>query len=177
MMILDTAWDLEIRMIVPFDSIIFYPDDYNDKYIEEPAFQKLREVLNIELNVSKIVEDLYENRSNNPTITIYYSDRSFDDFILLDTKMDPTDQLDLITIGIRCKAEFGGLVRNYAHEFYTKRCEYNICYKEGNNAVRELYKIDFSLYSMFNEDKTISSSTKRFLSFFKSGELLKQIIP
>jgi hypothetical protein len=35
----ETMWDLEIKMLVPFDVMVFYPDDYKDEYIVEPSFQ------------------------------------------------------------------------------------------------------------------------------------------
>ncbi|MFE5322109.1 hypothetical protein ACFQ88_25880 [Paenibacillus sp. NPDC056579] len=167
-----TAWDLEIKMIVPYDSIIFYPDEYKDEYIEEPAFKKLREFLSIEINVSEIVEDLNNNRLRNSPVFIYYSERSFDNFIILDTERDPTDQLDLITICIRCTAKSGGVVRRYAHEFYTSRCNYNIIYYEGNNLIKSLYKIDFSLYNQFNEAEYKDVLARRYFKLFKSGEPL-----
>ncbi|MCU6793383.1 hypothetical protein OB236_14850 [Paenibacillus sp. WQ 127069] len=172
---LETAWDLEIKMIVPFHSIIFYPDDYKDEYIEEPTFKKLREFLNIEINVSEIVEDLRKNRPRNSTISVYYSESSFNQFILFDSDMDPTDQLDLITVCIRCTAEYGGTIRLYAHEFYTNCCEYNVIYSEGSYVIRDLYKINFSQNSKINKDECKEKLIKKNLKFFKSGELISTI--
>lgn len=173
---LDTAWDLEIRMIIPFHSLIFYPDDYKDEYVEEPTFEKLRKILNIDMNVSEIIEEIRSNRGNiNSAISIYYSEKTYKNFIIIDSEMDPTDQLDLITICIRCIATLGGVVRNYAHQFYTNCCEYNIIYSEGNYVVRNLYKIDFSLYSETSEQEYKNNILKKNIKFIKSGKFIKTI--
>ena len=168
-----TRWDLEIKMLVPFDVMIFYPDEDIDEYIVEPAFQKIMDLLNIKINITEIVEDLYENRGKNASISIYFSDNTYKDFILLDTYIDPTDQLDLIYICIRCVAENGGMIRNYAHEFYTKRCEYNIDYSEGNFTIRDLYKYDFSKFNPSSEIDYGQITKNRRINFYQAGALVK----
>ncbi|MHC1683058.1 MAG: hypothetical protein AB6733_08935 [Clostridiaceae bacterium] len=171
---LGTAWDLEIRMFVPFDTIIFYPDDFKDEYIEEPSFRKIRELLNIDIDVLNIAEEIYRDRKSS-YISVYYSKDCFKNYILFDVDIGATDQLDLITICIRCSSEFGGMIRQYAHEFYTSRCSYNIIYSEGNNEIRKLYNIDFSLYSEFYKNYPKSKILNRNLKLYQSGILLESI--
>lgn len=174
---LDTAWDLEIRMIIPYDSLIFYPDEYKDEHVEEPTFEKLRKHLDIDIDVAEIIEEIRNKRGRiNSTMSIYYSEHSYSNFIIVDSELDPRDQLDLITICIRCTANLGGVIRKYAHEFYTNCCEYNIIYSEGNYVIENHYKANFSLYSQTSEQEYKSFNLKNNIKFFKSGKLIKHIV-
>ncbi|MCX7749632.1 MAG: hypothetical protein N2645_22485 [Clostridia bacterium] len=170
----NTMWDLEVKMLVPFDVMIYYPDDYKDDYIVEPSFKKIMEFMKIEIDLPVIIEDLYKNRGKNSSISVYYSYDSYKNFILLDTDIEPSDQLDLIIICIRCDASCGEVIRQFAHEFYTKRCKYNVVYSEGNFEIRDKYKIDFSSYSQLRDSDFIHIENRR-LYFYQSGKLLKSI--
>ena len=168
-------WDLEIKMKVPFDIMVFYPDDDLDKYIIEPSFQKIIDFLNININVPEIIESMYENRNMNSSISVYFADETFKNFVLLDTQLDNTDQLDLIYVCIRCTAEKGGSIRNFAHDFYTKQCKYNIIYAEGNNTIRDLFNVDFSDFNLFNKIDCKKILKDRKINFYQSGILLRTI--
>ena len=170
-----TIWDLEIKMLIPFDIMIFYPDEDIDEYIVEPIFQMIVDSLNIKINIVEIVKDLYKNRGKNSSISVYFSDCTYKNFILLDTEIDATDQLDLIYICIRCTAENGGAIRTHAHEFYTKRCMYNIAYSEGNYIIRDLYKYDFSKFNPSGEIDYGQIIKNRKINFYQSGALIKSI--
>lgn len=160
--------DLEIRMVLPFDKIIYYPDDYKDEYIEEPSFKLIREYLKIDIDVISIVADIYVNRGNKSSILVYYSDYSYDEFIVFDTEIDPIDQLELIIIGIRCKSEYREKIRKLAHEFYTKKCKCNLFYA-GYREVRKFFKIDFTKFHL----KSLSTKKEiikgRDVKFFQYG--------
>lgn len=148
---LETCFDLEIKMRIPEENLVFYPDETKDEFVTDPNFQKILDYLNIKIDIHKLYNDLTEyNRTgrSNPTINIYYSDNSYKDFIITDTYTyhDPTDQLDLIVVCIRCTEKNAGIIRQYAHEFYQKQCKYNIMYAEGNFVIQELYNTDFSQY-------------------------------
>lgn len=73
-------WDLEIKMLVPFDFMVFYPDDCKDEYIVEPSFQKIMDFLNIRINITEIIEDLYKNGGINSSISVYFSDSTYKNF-------------------------------------------------------------------------------------------------
>lgn len=171
---LETVWDLEIRMVVPFDTLVIYPDDNQDEYIEDPNFKRMREYLKINIDISSIIEELYINREKNGSISIYYSDDTSKNYILLDTHIDPTDQLDLITIGVCCSKEYGGIIRRYVHEFYAK-CKYNISYSEGLKEITQLYQTDFSLLTQITQKDYQYAIKNRKLHFYQSGNLLKTI--
>ncbi|WP_160680865.1 hypothetical protein [Clostridium sp. C8-1-8] len=172
---IDTVWDLEIQMMVPFDTMVYYPDDFKDEYIEEPLFAKIREFLKIDLDVNSIVEELYKNRGKNSCISIYYSNESFKDFILVDTEIDPSDQLDLIRICICCSKHYSGVIREYAHKFYASRSKYNITYSEGFNEILRKYGFDFSSFNGSANFKFRSSEIiGRKLKLFQGGELLRE---
>jgi hypothetical protein len=172
---LDTQWDLEIQMLVPFDIMVYYPDDFKDEYIEEPLFVKIRECLKVDLDINSIVEELYMNRGKNSCISIYYSDDSFKNFILIDTDIDPTDQLDLIRICIRCSKQYSGIIREYAHKFYASRSKYNITYSEGADEISRKYDVDFSSFNGDVHFKLRSSVIRgRKLKFFQGGKLLRE---
>lgn len=70
----------------------------------------------------------------------------------------------------------GGTIRKNAHEFYIKRCKYNVIYAEGNNVIRDHYNTDFSLYksnfSLFKQ--SVKSHFKqenkhKKIRFYKAG--------
>lgn len=39
---LETVWDLEIKMLIPFDELVLLSGDSRDEYIPDPGFQKCR---------------------------------------------------------------------------------------------------------------------------------------
>lgn len=48
---LETVWDLEIKMLIPFDELVLYPDDSRDEYIPDPGFQKIADYLHIQIDI------------------------------------------------------------------------------------------------------------------------------
>lgn len=179
---LETVWDLEIKMLIPFDELVLYPDDSRDEYIPDPGFQKIADYLHVQLDIPKLHDDLCKGLCEgkmHPSISVYYADNTYKNFILIDTYLDPTDQLDFILVGIRCTAENGGTIRQYAHDFYKNRCKYNVLYAEGNYVIRDHYNADSSLYKAgINPFKrSVKSHYKqenkdKTLHFFKSGRLI-----
>lgn len=181
-MMLETVWDLEIKMLIPFDNLVFYPDDSKDEYITESGFQKIADYLNIKIDIPELHDDLCKGLHGgkmNPSISVYYADNTYKNFILTDTYRDPTDQLDFILVCIRCTAENGGTIRQYAHEFYKNRCKYNVIYAEGNRVIRDHYNTDFSLYkagfSLFKQSVKSHFKQKnknKKIYFYKCGRLI-----
>lgn len=169
-----TMWDIEIKMMLPFDTLAVYPDDDNDEYNIEPTFVKIMELLNVEFDVRRIIETLYRYRSGKSAIEVHYSLDSFDEFIILDTYIGSTDQLDFIYIMFRGKGSKGGELRKLTHRFYTDTCNYNVYYEEGNNVIKNSTKIDFTkpdkLYS--NDIKKIIKDKKLIL--FQKDKMLKE---
>lgn len=164
--------DLEIRMVLPFDKVIYYPDDYIDEYIEEPSFKLIRDYLNINIDVLSIAADIYVNRGKKAPILVYYSDCSHDDFIIFDTEIDPIDQLELIIVGIRCKAENREEVKKLAREFYDKKCKLNLFY-EGYREIRKFFKIDFTKFYLGRLSTKKEIIKGRNVKLFQCGETLR----
>ena len=165
----ETMWDLEIRMRVPFESLILYPDNSGDEYVEEPIFKKIREVLGINLDISPIIENIYAKDS----IMVHYAEDTDENYILFDINIG-NDQLDIITIGIRCTADVGGTVIQLAHELYSKRHQYNILYAEGNREIVSFYKMDFGKYEQVSQSIQQNIITDRNFEFYRSGILLRK---
>ena len=182
---LETVWDLEIKMRIPFNCLVFYPNDSKEEYISDPDFQKIADYLNIKIDIPELYKDvcreLHGEAKYNPAISVYYADNTYRNFILIDTYRDPTDQLDLIFVCIRCTGDKGGTIRKNAHEFYIKRCKYNVIYAEGNYVIRDHYNTDFSLYksdfSLFKQ--SVKSHFKqenkhKKIRFYKAGHVVDQ---
>ncbi|GKX66746.1 hypothetical protein rsdtw13_20040 [Clostridium sp. TW13] len=55
----NTMLDIEIKMMIPFDTLAIYSDDDDDEYNIEPTFVKIMELLNVEFDVRRIIEILY----------------------------------------------------------------------------------------------------------------------
>lgn len=170
----ETMWDIEIKMMIPFDTLAVYPNDDVDEYNIEPTFVKIMELLNVEFDVFRIIETLYSCRSDKSAIEVHYSLDSFDEFIVLDTYIDPTDQLDFIYIMFRSKYSKGGELRRLTHKFYTDTCKYNVYYEEGNNIIKNSTKIDFTKPDKLrlNEIKKIIENKKIIL--FQENKILKE---
>jgi hypothetical protein len=164
-------WDIEIKMMIPFDTLAVYPYDDVDEYNIEPTFVKIMELLNVEFDVCRIIETLYSCRSDKSAIEVHYSLDSFDEFIILDTYIDPTDQLDFIYIMFRSKACKGGDLRKLAHIFYTDTCKYNVYYEEGYNVIKNSTKIDFT-----KPDKICSNDIMKGkkLILFQNNKIFKE---
>jgi hypothetical protein len=167
-------WDIEIKMTIPFDTLAVYPDEDVDEYNIEPTFLKIMELLNVEFDVYRIVETLYNYRSRKSAIEVHYSLDSFEEFIILDTYIDPTDQLDFINIMFRSKASKGGTLRKLTHKFYSDTCKYNVHYEEGGNVIKNNIKIDFTKPDKLclNEMKKIIEDKKLIL--FQKNKILRE---
>lgn len=167
-------WDIEIKMRIPFDVLAVYPDDGVDEYNIEPTFVEIMKLLNVEFDVCRIVETLYRCRSGESAIEVHYSLDSFDEFIILDTYIEPTDQLDFIYIMFRSKDSKGGELRELAHRFYTDTCKYNVYYEEGYNVIKKSTNIDFT-----KPDKLYSKDIKKAvegkkLILFQKNKILQE---
>jgi hypothetical protein len=68
------------------------------------------------------------------------------------------------------------MVRHYAHEFYTKQCQYNIIYSEGNSEISDMYRTDFSLFTPSSKTDYGQVIKNRRINFYQSGSLLKSVI-
>ncbi|WP_315073564.1 hypothetical protein [uncultured Clostridium sp.] len=154
----ETMWDIEIKMMIPFDSLVVYPSDDVDEYNIEPTFVKIMELLKVEFDVCRVIEALYSCRNDKSAMEVHYSIDSFEEFIILDTYIAPTDQLDFIYIMFRSKYSKGGELRRLTHKFYTDTCKYNVYYEEGNYIIKNSTKIDFT-----KPDKLYSNDIKKII--------------
>lgn len=167
-------WDIEVKMMIPFDTLAIYPDDNVDEYYIEPTFVKIMKLLNVEFDVRRVIETLYEFRTEKSSVEVHYSLDSFEEFIILDTYIDPTDQLDFIYIMFRSKACKGGELRRLAHKFYTDTCEYNVHYEEGCNIIKSSIGIDFTKPQTLNSRNMKKTLKGKKVVLFRKDELLKQ---
>lgn len=169
---MDLLCDLEILFMIPLNLIIEYPNDFDDNYFENHLFKKTRNFLNVDIDVCSIMKLIgYDvGRRENGSISIYYSKDTFDRYILLDTYIGKTDQLDLISIGFRCPSKNGVELRNLVRQFYDTTCKYNIYYCEGTNAIRNKYKIDFSLFDSINN--SLNKTEGKEYIFYRGKEKL-----
>ncbi len=171
----NTTWDLEISMVIPYGSLVEYPNDFEDVYHENVIFKRIRETLKIQIDIEKLHEEIENMARKDSSILVYYSNMNFENFIVFDTHIGLTDQLDLIDIGIRCEPKYSGLIRSYAHEFYVATCKYNIHYCEGNNNIKNRFKEDFSKYHEIMSSNYIHSNLNRRLCFYQGGNRLNTI--
>ena len=167
-------WDNEVKMMIPFDTLAIYPDDNVDEYDIEPTFVKIMKLLNVEFDVPRVVENLYDFRTEKSSIEVHYSLDSFEEFIILDTYIDPTDQLDFIYIMFRCKACKGGELRRLAYKFYTNTCKYNVHYEEGCNILKSSIGIDFTKPDILHSHNMKEILKEKKVVLFRKDELLKE---
>lgn len=160
--------------MVPYDTMIVYPDESVDEYIIEPTFVKIMELLNVNLDVQRIVETLTRYRSGKSAIEVHYSLDSFDEYIILDTYLGETDQLDFIYIMFRSKDSKGGELRELAHKFYTDTCEYNVYYKEGNSVIENSIKIDFTKPGKLCSKDVIKVIEDKKVILFRDAKIFKE---
>lgn len=88
-------------MIVPYNTLVYYPDETDDEFYEEKIFSEIRSVLAIDIDIidwHNRCEQIGFGRKNLQKIELFYSndERSY---ILLDNYKDPYDQLSLISLG------------------------------------------------------------------------------
>lgn len=145
-------FDLEIRIVLPFDRLVYYPDDDDDTFFENPKFKSIRDHLGIHIDVINWVNGCHRilaGERHLHDITLFYA-RDKKSYILLDRYLDPVDQLDLINVGFKTVAEKGEVLRSLTRAL-NDESEYNIHYSEGSNAVFKIYPIDKESSNMYRE--------------------------
>ncbi len=171
------VFNLEILVMMPVTDIIEYPSEFDDNYIENKLFKQIREFLDIDIDVLRIMEHIgYDRgRRGNPAISIYYPTNSFEKFILLDTYIGATDQLDLIYIGFCSSCEDGGQLRKLVRKFYDETCNYNIYYCEGTNPIGFKYRDDFRQFEKLSKERSFKTIEGKKFLFYRGTELLLEI--
>ncbi|MBA6316899.1 hypothetical protein [Cellulophaga baltica] len=145
-------WDIEIKLFLPKNTLVIYPDENKDEFIENPNFKAIRECLNIEIDIVDWYNRCIQialGKKELQKIEIYYSSDE-QSYILLDNYRDPYDQLDLIGIGVKTTSELGEKVRKLTRVL-NDESPYNINYCEGSNPVFKLYPIDEKTKSRYRE--------------------------
>lgn len=138
-------WEtFEIKISVPFGELAHYPDEEVDFFIENPRFKSIRDLLGIQIDVVRWVNECYsilQGERNLSRIELFYSkDRM--NYILLDNYIDPQDQLDFINIGIKTTREHSNRLKSLSREF-NDACKYcGVHYEEGTSAIFKIYPID-----------------------------------
>jgi hypothetical protein len=121
----------EILMSVEMNSFIeFYSDD-DDKVYENEDFKKLRQALDVNLNICNIHELYYSNGrvGFNGSIQVYFSDQRKDIFIILDLASE-ADGLDQVNLLLRYPRELNSKVKHLSRTFYD-RTKNDCFYQEG----------------------------------------------
>jgi hypothetical protein len=174
---MDLLFDMEILMMIPLDIIIEYPSDFDDNYFENRLFKQIRDYLSIDIDVCSIMDYIGYNcgRRENGSVSIYYSNNSFKRYILLDTYIGTSDQLDLINVGFCCPSEEATELRKLVRKFYDETCKYNIYYCEGTNPIGYKYQNNFAFYEKSKMGKGFKPIEGKRFMFYKCGELLLEI--
>lgn len=171
---MDLAYDIEILAMMQLTALIEYPNEFADNYVENRLFKQIRDFLNIEIDVFAIMEQVGYNhgKRESPAVMIYYPGDCFDNFMLLDTYIGATDQLDLIDIGFGCSKQNAFELRKLVRRFYDETCRYNIFYCEGANPVAFKYKNDFRKFEDLRKQESISTIPGKKYLFYRGKELL-----
>ncbi|PAB60334.1 hypothetical protein [Anaeromicrobium sediminis] len=169
-----TIWDIEVKMMIPFDLLAKYPDDDIDEYIIHPKFVEIMKLLNVEFDVRRIIETLYRQRSGKSAFQVHYSTETFEEFIILDTYIDATDQLDLIYIMFRSKDVKGGSLRKLTHSFYTETCPYNVYYEEGSYVIKTSTTLDFTKPSKLQTDEVRRALKDKKVILYRADEIIQE---
>ncbi|ABG58568.1 hypothetical protein [Cytophaga hutchinsonii] len=145
-------WDIEIKLFLPNNTLVVYPDENKDEFIENPNFKVIRECLNIDIDITDWYNKCIQialGKMELQKIEIYYSSDE-ESYILLDNYRDPYDELDLIGIGVKTTSELGEQVRKLTR-ILNDESPYNINYCEGCNSVFKLYPIDEKTKGRYKE--------------------------
>ena len=169
-----TVWDIEIKMMVPFDVMSLFPDDDIDEYIVNPEFQELLDLMNINFNPMRLLDSLYNQDHSDTAIEVHYSTKTYDEYIVLDTYIVSTDQLDFIYIMFRGTTDLSAVLRKKAHEFYINNCPYNVVYAEGNFCINNHFKINLSDFGDFNEIILGESIKGKRIRFYRNDKVLTE---
>jgi hypothetical protein len=135
--------DLEICYSICFSELVYYPDENDDLFLERPEFKKIRDFLEIDIDVIEWINQCYEilgGDKNLQSINLYYS-KDKESYILLENYFDPIDQLDIIQVGIKTTNNNKKLLKKLARAF-SDECRYIISYEEGNSSISKYYPID-----------------------------------
>lgn len=136
-------YDLEILYTIGFSELVCYPDENNDLFVERTEFRNIRDFLEIKIDVIDWINQCYnilQGDSHLQSIGLYYSQNG-ENYILLENYFDPTDQLDLINVGIKTTYQNSAALKVFARAF-SDACKNNISYKEGISSIRKYYPID-----------------------------------
>lgn len=132
----------EALLTVDFGSLITYPDENKDDFIENIRFAKIQAALGLQFDTISWANncyDIFAGKRELQEISLHYS---YDgtNYLLIDSYFDPIDQLDLIHVGFKTPASNENTLKYLCRDFYDN-CETRIMYTEGTNAVFQNYPI------------------------------------
>lgn len=163
-------WDIEITLFLPNTTLVTFPDEDKDDFIENSKFKAIREHLNIDIDIvgwyNRCIQ-IALGKNELQKIEIYYSLDELS-YILLDNYRDPHDQLDLIGVGIKTTAELGSETRNLTR-ILNDESPYNIDYCEGSNPVFKLYPIDERSKKRYREPQISEYLNGKEIEIIKAG--------
>jgi hypothetical protein len=163
-------YDLEICYSICFSELVYYPDENDDLLLERPEFKKIRDFLEIEINVIEWINQCYEILGGDKklqSINVYYS-KDYESYILLENYFDPIDQLDIIQVGIKTPNINKKLLKPLARNF-SDACRYILSYEEGSSSISKQYPIDAKNLHRRIEDPKIDLSKGKVVRKIYTG--------
>ncbi|CUU48888.1 hypothetical protein [Clostridium beijerinckii] len=108
--------------------------------IPHDNFKQLCEVININMNYKWLEEKYYFTKRGQGNVLIFYSPLNKDEFILLDIYCGPTDQNDMIKLGVRCSSNHNEIVNHLMHYIHEEAYPKSSFIEYENNELLSLTK-------------------------------------
>lgn len=136
-------YDLELLYSICFSELVHYPDENDDSFIERLEFRAIRDFLEIEIDVIDWINQCHkilQGERHLQSINLYYS-KNGENYILLESYFDPTDQLDFVNVGVKTIHNNNESLKALGRAF-SDVCRYIVAYEEGSSSIRRFYPID-----------------------------------
>jgi hypothetical protein len=110
----------EFAICVSMSDVVIWPDESSDITEPSPRLQAVFELLGVNINLVSLHHDYFHNRfrAGSGNIHIYERNEDPNTVIAIDLYNEPTDQMDLIHIYIRCNKSITEKVAILASYFF-----------------------------------------------------------
>lgn len=111
---------IEYSFYLPFWDFVEY-DEEDKPYVEE-SFSHLCQALHIEVDIERFHDQYYDNphRAGEGDVYVFRNRLNPSSFMMLDTLHEPTDQCDMVKLGVRCDDSVSAEVKMYLLQLYDK---------------------------------------------------------
>jgi hypothetical protein len=128
----------EFWITASISDLVFYPDEWDDKYVTHPNFQAILNELGIAVPVEEIHEHYFSNPVHTGDMLVFRNQEQPSECIVLNAYRDPLDQLDMIQFGWST-VDRGETIRQLSRHFYDE-CEYAVRYEEGQSVLYHILR-------------------------------------